>query len=100
MITEHTPAHVPQTWYFTFGAGHKLGNESLGERFIALHGTSAEARNLMHELFGIRWSMQYRSAEDAGVERYSLREISRGDVVSRKNAGERVTSARSEAESE
>lgn len=96
-MTEKRSPEV-RTWFFTFGSGHALGGESLGQRYITLYGTSPEARTLMHELFGRMWSHQYRTADDAGVSRWGLTEIKRSEVIARKQAGERVTSECSEAE--
>lgn len=60
----------PQHWYFTFGAGHDQAG-----RYVKLHGTFADARLRMVELFGTRWSQQYPSAEEAGVAQFGLVEL-------------------------
>jgi len=54
-----------QDWYFTFGCGH--GWEGF---YCVIHGTYDSARAKMVADFGIKWCMQYPSAEAAGVERW------------------------------
>lgn len=58
-------------WFFTFGFGQPREN--------CYHAIEAEdsgkARDKMFERFGAKWSMQYDSAEAAGVEKYNLKEI-------------------------
>lgn len=57
--------------YFTFGWGQPHEN--------CYHIIEAEdrqkAREEMFSRFDDKWSMQYDSAEEAGVERFNLREI-------------------------
>ena len=60
-----------KTWYFTFGFGQPHEN-----CYHAIEANSSdEARKKMFERFGAKWSMQYDSAEQAGVERFNLQEI-------------------------
>ena len=57
----------PKNWYFTFGCGQMYANH-----YIIFYGTYASAREQMLENFGTKWSMQYESAEAAGIERWGL----------------------------
>jgi hypothetical protein len=57
-----------QDWYFTFGCGQLHAG-----KYVVFHGTFASARDQMVENFGLKWCMQYKSAEDAGVERWSYK---------------------------
>ena len=57
-------------WIFTFGVGQPHAG-----RFVRITGAWAEARGEMLKRFGQAWSMQYRSEEDAGVERWGLKEF-------------------------
>ncbi len=59
-----------QKWYFTFGSNHAHPNG-----YVVIEGTFKEAREEMIELYGRNWSMQYKSAEVAGVEKYCLYEV-------------------------
>lgn len=58
-------------FYFTFGFGQQHEN---GYHVIEAK-NSEEARREMFRKFGTKWSMQYDSAEEAGVEEFNLREI-------------------------
>ena len=68
-ITKETP-EVAQDWYFTFGFGQEHQNG-----YTIIHGTSSEARDEMFRRYDNKWSMQYSSAEAAGVERFNLRKV-------------------------
>lgn len=57
-------------WYFTFGCG-----QAYAGYYHVINGTFSEARDKMFERFGPKWSMQYGSAEDAGVDRFNLKEL-------------------------
>lgn len=57
--------------YFTFGAGQPHENYF----HVILAKTKEDARRKMFERFGQKWSMQYDSAEEAGVKRHNLREL-------------------------
>ena len=57
-------------WYFTFGCGQVHANH-----YHVINGTFNDAREKMFERFGPKWSMQYESAEAAGVEKYNLKEL-------------------------
>lgn len=59
-------------WWFTF----TLGDATYGGGCYAVfEGTYKEAREKMGERFGDKWAFQYESAEAAGVEEWSLREV-------------------------
>lgn len=56
---------------FTFGFGQKHENG-----FHAIRAENwGEARRIMFDRFGAKWSMQYESRDRAGVDRYRLKEI-------------------------
>lgn len=57
-------------WFFTFGCG-----QAYAGHYHKIRGTFASAREQMFHRFGPRWSMQYDSAEAAGVERWNLKEV-------------------------
>lgn len=59
-----------QDWIFTFGVG-----DPLGKYCVVIYDDISNARIRMCERFGRQWSMQYPSREDAGVEKYELKEI-------------------------
>lgn len=52
-----------ERYVFTFGCGQPNANH-----YVVLEGNYMETRDRMFELFGNKWSMQYESEEDAGVE--------------------------------
>lgn len=64
-------------WIFTFGFGHThpRTGESLANCFIRIRGTREAARAEMVKRFALKWAFDYPSEEDAGVERWGLREI-------------------------
>lgn len=58
-------------FYFTFGC-----NQPHENCYHAIEAKdSGEARKLMFQRFGAKWSMMYDSAEAAGVGRFNLTEI-------------------------
>lgn len=58
-------------YYFTFGFGQVHAN-----CYTVIEAeNSEEARREMTIRWGRKWSMQYNSAEEAGVERFNLKEI-------------------------
>lgn len=57
-------------WYFTFGWGQRYQN-----CYTVIKGTQESARQEMTRRYGNQWSMQYLTAEEAGVEEYGLKEI-------------------------
>lgn len=59
------------TYFFTFGSGqvHQNGYHKIEAD------TKEAAREEMVRKFGTQWSMQYESAEAAGVERWGLHEV-------------------------
>lgn len=59
-----------QDWYFTFGCGQEHSN-----KYVKIHGTFSEARAEMYSRFGTKWSMQYESAEEAGIKQWGYEEL-------------------------
>lgn len=57
-------------WIFTFGCG-----QAYAGRYCVIHGTFDEARDEMFRRHGRQWAMQYRTEEEAGVEKYGLKEL-------------------------
>lgn len=55
-------------WTFTFGVGHPL----FSGMYVDIHGTYESARDIMVNCFGLNWSFQYRTHEEAGVDRHNL----------------------------
>lgn len=70
-------AEDEQVWYFTFGGDHThpVTGESLRRAYVMLHGAEDSTRDAMFAVFGNRWAFQYSTAEQAGVDRYNLREV-------------------------
>lgn len=69
---------MSEVWFFTFGAAHvdAVTGESLANSYVRIEADSeADARRIMCDRFGNRWSFCYPSAEAAGVERYGLIEV-------------------------
>jgi len=69
-------------FWFTFGCGHvdKKGR-SLANNYIILEAENEyEARLEMYRLRNDKYCTSYSSAEDAGVERFSLSRLSKWDV--------------------
>jgi hypothetical protein len=64
------PVEEPQDWYFTFGSGQPHEGH-----YHVIHDTYEGARVKMNQRFGNKWSMTYKSAEEAGVERWGLKEL-------------------------
>jgi hypothetical protein len=64
-------------WIFTFGSGHvhPETGERLANCYVRVPGDINSARAAMVERFGLKWAFQYATPEEAGVERYGLREI-------------------------
>ncbi len=58
-------------FYFTFGFGQLHANCY----HVIVAEDSNSARVEMFRKFGKKWSMQYESAKEAGVEKFNLREI-------------------------
>lgn len=58
-------------YYFTFGCGQLFENCYV----IISAKNSVDARAEMFRQYGKNWSMQYNSAEEAGVEEFNLRKI-------------------------
>lgn len=57
-------------WVFTFGCGQEHAGH-----YRVIQGTFNSAREKMCFLHGNQWSMQYRDKEEAGVERWKLKEL-------------------------
>ena len=60
---------VKQVFTFGFGQPHE------GKYFVIKAKTKDKCRKKMFELFGQKWSMQYNNEEEAGVERFGLKEL-------------------------
>jgi len=58
-------------YIFTFG----FGQPNQGCFTVIEASTQHEAREEMHRRYGRKWSMMYDSREEAGVEKWGLREI-------------------------
>lgn len=61
----------PRDWYFTFGHGQRHGPNG----YCKIYGKFNGAREEMIRRYGMRWCMQYESADAAGVERFGLTEV-------------------------
>lgn len=59
-----------QDWIFTFGV-----NDPLGKYYVVIHDTLSNARFRMEERFAQNWAMMYKTREEAGTEKYGLKEI-------------------------
>ena len=60
-----------KTFYATFGCG-----QPHAKCYIKVYAENEEeAREWMFRQFGDKWSMMYKSAEEAGIEKWNLREI-------------------------
>ena len=59
-----------QDWVFTFGCGQSYANY-----YHVIYGTHEFARKQMFERFGRKWSMQYASKEEAGVDEFNLKQL-------------------------
>lgn len=61
---------------FTFGMGHPL----FKNHYIVIRAdTKEECRNIMQSTFGSKWAFQYDTKEDAGVDRWDMKEVNHGD---------------------
>ena len=79
-MTVNTNGQRPEltTRIFTFGFGHKHPEtgQSLGRMYVIIKGATGEhCRAEMMNRFGRKWAFEYRTPEDAGVERYDLKEL-------------------------
>lgn len=54
-------------WWFTFGQAPRVSN------YVIIEGSFSEARVKMMRRFGAKWCGQYPTAEEAGVEKYHLK---------------------------
>ena len=57
-------------WIFTFGCGQPNAG-----CFVRITGTYVSAREEMFRRYERRWSMQYASEQEAGVQEFNLREL-------------------------
>lgn len=79
---ERSPQEEPRDWFFTFGMTHQSPHgEDVRDRFIRIHGTYRDAREIMIAYFGTTWCGQYESAQDAGVHFFNLKELSIRDFT-------------------
>lgn len=62
---------------FTFGQGQELGGYGLlRDHYVEIEGETIDhCRVTMLNHFGRNWSMDYASPEEAGVERFNLKEL-------------------------
>jgi hypothetical protein len=76
---------MTQEWIFTFGSGQRLvppgypdvEGLSLQDRYVRIAGDTWDyARDEMERRFGRQWAFQYHTEEEAGVQRFGLRELS------------------------
>ena len=58
-------------FWFTFGCGHLLAKYCV----VIEAEFYEDARDIMFDSFGAKWGFQYDSAEEAGVERWGLKEL-------------------------
>lgn len=66
-------------WIFTFGFHHvhPETGERLRNRFVRIQAPDSEtARGQMVARFGLKWSHQYSTEGQAGVQEYGLTELS------------------------
>lgn len=66
-----------ETWIFTFGFGHAHPEtgESLANCFVEIEGDIDSTREVMEAHFGNKWAFQYPTRQQAGVEKFKLKEI-------------------------
>jgi hypothetical protein len=78
LIAEQKEAGATQRdYYFTFGYDHEDNGIELRNKYMVFFGTYDEARYMMYEMFDNKWSHQYSTKEDAGVDRFNLTEYKR-----------------------
>ena len=65
-----TMEEIKQDWFFTFGVG-----QGYAGRYVKIYGTHTSAREEMYSKHGDKWSMQYPSAEDAGIKQFGYVEL-------------------------
>lgn len=65
-----------KNFYFTFGKIHKTSEgESLGDCYCSVYADNRDqAREKMFKARGNEWAAVYESMEDAGVQRFKLRQ--------------------------
>lgn len=59
--------HVEKDWYFTWGF-----NQGHDNCYTRIYGTQESSRAHMVKAWGDRWSFQYPTASQAGVEEFNL----------------------------
>ena len=57
-------------FYFTFGVGDPVNHKHY---VVIMAPNGEEAARTMFALYGKQWAFQYRSADEAGVEKWDLK---------------------------
>ncbi len=71
-----TNSETKNDWIFTFGHGHvDAKGKSLLGYYVVINGTFHDAREQMVEHFGVKWSFQYKTKHQAGVQEWKLVEL-------------------------
>lgn len=72
-----------ESYVFTFGFGqtHPFTGESLADCYVTVSGDRETSRERMLTRFGRNWAFQYKNAQEAGADRFNLREIKWIDTV-------------------
>lgn len=71
-----TEPEEKRDWIFTFGFGHTDEHgRSRANNYAVINGTFSGARKQMIERYGLKWSFQYDTKDDAGVDEWKLTEI-------------------------
>ena len=77
-----SPQEESRDWYFTFGLSHVAPHgEDVYGKYVKIHGTYRDARDIMIAYFDSRWCGQYETAIDAGVHLFGLTELSLEDFT-------------------
>lgn len=75
VLNENEETHM-EKHTFTFGSDHlDVNGNSLGKAYVVIEGDLESSRETMFSLRGRDWAFQYRSPEEAGAERWNLREV-------------------------
>lgn len=77
-LVPEVPPTPQVTRFFTFGGGqrHPVTGEPLGDRYVEIADESVDhCRAVMLNHFGNEWSFDYATSEEAGVDRFKLREL-------------------------
>lgn len=62
------PEELRKKWYFSF----MFRQQDVRDKYVTATGTYNEARAKMIASYGIEWAFQYASAEEIGVDLFSL----------------------------